>query len=287
MKELIAGVDIGGTHISVCLVDLKSGELIESTFTRSSMDPVLDKERIIKDWADPIRQSFDKAGLPVGNIGIAMPGPFDYEKGISLIKDLHKYESLYGENVKILLADQLGIEPSQILMLNDASAFLLGELNGGAGRGFTNAVGITLGTGLGSAGFQNGKIEDGDLWCYPWKEQRAEDQVCARWMINAYEEQTGEKVEGVKSIAFRYETDPVAKNLFRELGINLADILIARYSGQSPDCIVIGGNISRAWDYFIPDLKRRMVENNFPTDIRQATLGEKAALIGAAFLWKE
>ncbi len=287
MKEMIAGVDIGGTHISVCLANLDSGELIESTFTRASIDPTLDAESIIKDWAQPIKVAFEKAGLPVGKIGIAMPGPFDYGEGISLIKDLHKYESLYGLNVKVLLGKELEINPSHILMLNDASAFLLGELNGGAGKGFQNAVGITLGTGLGSAGYLNGKLEDGDLWCFPWKEKRAEDQVCARWMMNAYYEKTGEKVDGVKSIAFRHEHDVIAKGLFKELGENLADILIARYADQSPECIVIGGNISRAWDCFIPDLKKRMHENNFNAEIRQASLGENAALIGAAFLWKK
>ena len=56
MKELIAGVDIGGTHISVCLIDLNSGELIESSFVRASIDPALDKDIIIKDWADPIKK---------------------------------------------------------------------------------------------------------------------------------------------------------------------------------------------------------------------------------------
>ncbi len=34
--------------------------------------------------------------MPVGYIGIAMPGPFDYEQGISQITGLHKFESSTG-----------------------------------------------------------------------------------------------------------------------------------------------------------------------------------------------
>ena len=42
---------------------------------------------------------YDRSGN-IGGIGIAIPGPFDYGNGISLIKDLEKYESLYGTNIK-------------------------------------------------------------------------------------------------------------------------------------------------------------------------------------------
>jgi glucokinase len=49
--------------------------------------------------------------LPQVRIGISMPGPFDYENGICLIKGQNKYEALYGLYIKGLLADKLGIEP--------------------------------------------------------------------------------------------------------------------------------------------------------------------------------
>ncbi|HRP57404.1 hypothetical protein, partial [Agriterribacter sp.] len=65
-------------------------------------------------------------------MGIAMPGPFDYEKGISYITGLHKYEYLYGLNVKELLAAELNIPLGNIRMMNDAAAYLAGELKAGA-----------------------------------------------------------------------------------------------------------------------------------------------------------
>ena len=52
-----------------------------------------------------------------------MPGPFDYEEGISYIAGNDKYEAFYGLNVKNMLADELKIKPSNILMKNDASCF--------------------------------------------------------------------------------------------------------------------------------------------------------------------
>lgn len=287
MNEIIAGVDIGGTHITVSLVDIYKGELMESTLVREHLDPSLDKEKIIEIWAKAIREAFEKGGLEVGRIGIAMPGPFDYEKGISYIQGLHKYEQLYGANVKELLACELGIPESDILMINDASAFLLGEFHCGAGKHNENLVGITLGTGLGSASMINGEIIEGDLYKMPFKDSRAEDHVCARWLVNTFEKMTGDRVNGVKSIAHRCPTDESARDLFLRFGQNLGEVLAARYSEQSPHLVVIGGNISRAWSCFIPAAEGVLSAKGFTGKLVHAELGEEAALIGASYLWKE
>lgn len=287
MDEIIAGVDIGGTHITVSLVDICKGELMESTLVREHLDPSLDKDIIIQTWAAAIHEAFEKGGLEVGKIGIAMPGPFDYEKGISYIKGLHKYEQLYGFNVKELLAGELGIRPADIRMINDASAFLLGEYHCGAGKQADNLVGITLGTGLGSAAWYNYRIVEGDLYNMPYKDSRAEDHVCARWLINSFEKLTGEKVSGVKSIALRCPADRQARELFINFGRNLGEVIATRYTDQSPTLVVIGGNISRAWTCFIPAAQEVLTAKGFPGTLKRAELGEEAALIGASYLWKE
>ena len=286
MQQIIAGVDIGGTHVTVCLMDISKGELLSSTMVRTYIEPTLAKEEIIQLWADAIRESYSKAGIPVGCIGIAMPGPFDYEKGISYIRGLHKYEHLYGENVKDLLSTELGKMSSEILMMNDASAFLLGELSCGVGVGFHNMVGITLGTGLGSASFFNGKMHDEDLWNMPYKEGRAEDLISARWLMATYEKVTKEKVSGVKVIADRFDFDKNAKKIFYEFGKNFGEVLVTKFYDQSPELIIIGGNIAKAWECFIPAVRDVFVDKGVSFLLKSAKLGEEAALIGGSYLWK-
>ena len=87
-----------------------------------------------------------------------MPGPFDYEEGVSLITGLHKFESLYGLNVKELLAASLHIVPGMIQMNNDAICYLAGERKAGAVKDGSYVAGLTLGTGLGSAIYRNERI---------------------------------------------------------------------------------------------------------------------------------
>src|SRR5687768_2880013 len=88
MQQLIAGVDIGGSHVTVGLVDIEGNKLLSDTMTRAHIDPSLNKEEIIEAWCQPITAAFTKGSMPVGRIGIAMPGPFDYEKGVSYITGL-------------------------------------------------------------------------------------------------------------------------------------------------------------------------------------------------------
>ena len=44
-------------------------------------------------------------------IGIAMPGPFDYNEGISLIRNLGKYDSIFGVNVRQYLSSEFNLNP--------------------------------------------------------------------------------------------------------------------------------------------------------------------------------
>lgn len=305
--DKVIGIDIGGSHISICIVDISTASCLEHSFIRAKVDPHGSAEEIIGGWAAAI----ESCCLPLlhrqdWRVGIAMPGPFDYDKGISLITGLHKFESLYGLNIKQLLAQRLGILADSIRMINDASGFLLGELMCGTGKGYSRAAGLTLGTGLGSAGFLDNMIVNGDLWCTPFKDSRAEDYLCSRWFVQEYMARTAAahslastSASGVSSRAFPgfipggvkdlvplFHSDPVVRDLFTTFGRHLAEVLLLKYPPQVQDIVIVGGNITRAWDLFIPSTLDWCRQQGITLNIRPAIMGEMAAVAGAAFLWK-
>lgn len=287
-KNIVTGVDIGGTHITACLVDLDELRIIEETETRCYIDSSAAADIIISAWATVIKEANDKYQHAVGRIGIAMPGPFDYEKGVCLIKGLAKYESLYGLNVKEKLAKALGIAADEIRMLNDATAYLAGEHQFGSGKGSGSVLGITLGTGLGSAWYMQQQMNDGDLYSYPFKEGVAEDYVSARWLINAYHEKTGELLPGVHPISERARNnDKIAIELFHSFGRSLAEIIISRFQPVLPERVVLGGNIARSADIFLPACQQVLTAAECNVNFVLASLGEAAALTGAACMWKD
>jgi len=295
MKEAIfttesyaLGIDIGGSHISACRVDIASSRLIDRSFVRTAVNPHGSAAEIIDTWAGAIESAFERLPRRDWRIGIAMPGPFDYDKGISQITGLDKFESLYGLPVRQWLAERLDIPEDSIRMMNDASAFLLGEVMAGAGKGYSRVAGITLGTGLGSARFFGNRILDGDLWCTPFRDSRAEDYLCSRWFLKEYASLPGAlPVRGVKDLVPLSTTDPAVRSLFETFGFHLAEILLMKYPPDVREIVIVGGNITRAWDLFIPAALEFCRNLGTEMNIRPALLGEQAAVIGAAFLWRE
>ncbi|RYD94825.1 MAG: ROK family protein [Sphingobacteriales bacterium] len=280
------GADIGGSHITAGIVDLQSRSLIPETLVREKLDSQSDTYTIIKIWANVIRKVASHRPYTGIQLGIAMPGPFDYEKGISMMHGQSKYDSLFGLNVKTLLAYALGILPEKIIMMNDAACFLKGEVYGGAALNYSRVVGLTLGTGLGSAVYDSSSAYDADLWRHPFLESIAEDYISSRWFVNRYKQLYSLDIKDVKELVEQAEThkDHVAK-IFEEFGTNLGLFLVEFISMKEAEAVVLGGNIAKAFDHFSLVTKQVMIENGIDVPLMPAKLGENAAIIGAASLW--
>jgi glucokinase len=214
-----------------------------------------------------------------------MPAPFDYDKGISLILDQGKYRSLYKVNLKEAIAYHLNIPSQNIAFINDAAAFLQGEAFAVGWSQAMNLMGITLGTGLGGS-FKFGKMaEDGAFWSLPFKGGIAEDLISTSFFIKWAKEKFGVAVDGLKTLLSNPETRPDTLQVLQVFGQNLADLILMQLIGRDIDKIVIGGNMVKASDLFLPEVRRVLDEHQINTEIFISKLGEKAAMIGAASLF--
>jgi glucokinase len=287
-SQVVLGVDIGGSHITATLVDLEPGMPIKSSEVREAVNAKGGSNEIISLWANVIKRAFANQNINIGKIGIAMPGPFDYNAGIAWMKNQDKYDSLYGLNIKNLLADSLQISPNSIRFLNDAESFLKGEAFSGAAKGATKAIGLTLGTGLGSARYNKGSVEDADLWHSPFLDGIAEDYLSTRWFVSRYLEIAGKTVSGVKELSVLASDESRALEVFAEFGFHLALFLNETIRKDEPEVIVLGGNIAHAIPLFSDELNRQLhkLSNHIPP-IKKAALGEEASLIGAASCWAD
>ena len=276
MKEtIILGADIGGSHITTAQIDPVRQGLVDGTRFRVAVDASSSAEEIIGAWASVLRRSLTP---DIRQIGVAMPGPFDYEEGISLMKDQGKYDRLYGVNIRQRLSAALGTDPAGLVFTNDAESFLRGELFAGAAREASSALALTLGTGLGTARAFNGKAEDAALWCMPLFDGIAEDFLSTRWFVRRYAELTGGTVINVLELVDAGKT-AVTERIFREFGRNLASFLNRFMETEEPEIVVLGGNISRSFEWFAPELLKHLLSG---VQIVRSSLGEDACLIGAA-----
>jgi glucokinase len=284
-ENIVLGADIGGSHITASLVDIHNREILSSTVCRKDVNGSGEAAQIIGDWSEVIKNCFGKNGSQNKKIGIAMPGPVDYETGFCFIKGQNKYESLYGANLKELLGDALGISTGDIRMINDAAGFLSGEMFIGAGRGFSKVVGLTLGTGLGSALYDHGTSVDADLWHTPFRDGKAEDYISAPWLLAAAYKHTGIQYDNVRQMAEQSASDEKLLSIFEEFGENLGGFLSEFILREKPEMVVLGGNVARAHHLFSAGMENRLEKDKLRIPVRVAQIGESAALVGAAALW--
>lgn len=282
MENIVLGADIGGSHITAALIDLTEKNEIGKSWSRTRLNSSGSATEIIDAWAAAIEKSIDSHPVKPSMISIAMPGPMDYKNGVCRIKGQDKYSALYNINIKEMLATRLGVAPAVVNFKNDAACFLKGELFTGSLRGIDDAIGLTLGTGLGTSHTKNGEAFDSDLWKMPFLKGIAEDYISTRWFIKRFKELADIEIKDVKDLVENHKDSPHFTTIFHEFSTNLAKFIYKFIRKKMPHAAVIGGNIANAEQYFLSDTRRILAEMmgySFP--IRRSALGEKAALFGA------
>ena len=296
--ELYLGMDIGGSHMAAGLVRKDSGELIDEGYAREGLNSSGTAGEILGGWEALIRRMLHRAGdSPVVGIGIAMPGPFDYARGISLIRNLHKFDALYGLDLKKWLKTTLGLNADfPVVFENDAACFGRGEYWAGASRQRDKTVAITLGTGLGASFLAAGEpLEDGPdvppggvLYNLHYRGYAAEEAFSARGILSAYHALSGRTVTNVRDLAqCASNGEKNALAVFRNFGAQFGEFTgpwLRRFGAQ---VIVLGGGISAASALFLPALEASLKEQGVRADVLISQLKEQGAVIGAAAAVKQ
>jgi len=278
---VVGALDIGGTHVTAGRVQLSSATVepdarVRLEFTRSTT--------LLK----RILEAADSIATPeTRRFGVAAPGPFDYDAGVCLVS--HKLPGLYGINLRRELAQAVGLTGRAVSFLNDAEAFLLGEWWAGAARGHTRALGITLGTGLGSAFLEEGRFvrsgprvpADGALYTLAFRGRPVEQAISHGALLARYcaDPDGGPDVEQIAERA--RAGDARARRAFEELADDLAEFLAAPLEAFGPTCLVVGGSIARAWDLLEPALMQGLAAYR-PLVVARAVNIDDAPLLGAA-----
>ena len=314
--------DIGGSHISAALCE-------QGTYTLHGLAraPLPDHEsgtghfsaasfvRLIHTLGEAAASTAHIDRAHIAGACLAMPGPFDYENGISHMQ--HKLQSLFNFDLKSALAARFHWHPSQLRFVNDAAAFTLGESGAGAGKGYARVLGLTLGTGIGAAFAIDNHIADsgpnnaegvpagGEMWNLPYNGATVEDFVSTRFLRHQFQQLTGLEAE-VSTIADTAKgdhpcpepplppsvpsldpNDPYAahcraRQAFQDFGHHLGLALNQHAAAFRPDIVVMGGGIARASALFLPATRKALT---FETKLAISALMDEAPLAGAGVHW--
>ncbi len=294
----LVAADMGGSFLKFAVVVPEEPDHATAARTFRRM-PMSDTEEcsVADVLADAARQALDAAdrlGVTVQGIGVCSPGPFDWNRAVSLMK--HKFLSIQGKDLWALVRDRLPRAAALTMRLvPDSYAFAAGERDQGAARDYSRCLYITLGTGIGSALSQDGRVflhlpdksPDGSIWCAPYRDGITEDYVSKRAILTKY---AGEEAPGldVAVLAERARAgEQKAIEVFSWFGAHLGAALRQYASGFDPQCIVIGGGLAPCFTLFEPELRRKTRGMPGLSAIAVSTLGDLGPLLGIAATYEE
>lgn len=307
----LIGIDIGGTKCSVIIGQADEERNIQiiardTVATKSYPDPYLMISRLQAIAEELLKQ----AGWDIKNVkatGISCGGPLDNIKGI-----VQSPPNLPGwDNIPIvkLFEKRFGI-PAYVE--NDANACALAEWLLGAGRGTSNMIFLTFGTGMGGGLILNGRLYSGtnnlagevghirldktgplgygkagsfEGFCSGGGIAQLAKSVIKEYLDNNKKVDFCPSEEMIEEIDTRTvalaarDGDPIALEIIRTAAEYLGQGLAILIDILNPECIVIGSIFTRNEDLFRPHMERILQQEALAPalevcKIKPAELGE-------------
>lgn len=309
------GVDLGGTNISVGVVDeglkIVGRAKVKTNAPRSA-------ERIFDDITACVEAAIEDAGISrseVLSVGVGTPGSVNKANGYIEFANNLEFNQV---PAKEMLEERIGLP---VYLDNDANCAALGEAVAGCGKGVKNFVAITLGTGVGSGIIVEGKIVGGINYAAGELGHMVicmdgEQCTCGRrgcWesyaAATALVAQTKDAMKNnQESLMWQLVNDNIDKVSGRtsfdamRAGDETAKKVVARYIGYvaagiinivnalQPEIICVGGGIGHEGETLLEPLRKYVERERYSlyaskqTRLMSAELGNDAGIIGSALL---
>lgn len=271
----IIGVDMGGTKIQAGVVSDNKLVTLETVPT-----PAGEAEQVVLHQLIQLIEKLIKPNCK--GIGIGVPSVVDSKKGI--VYDVVAIPSWKEVHLKQKLESHFKIP---VRVNNDSNCFALGEKFYGKGRGCSNFVAVTLGTGMGCGIVINDKLFEGansgagEIGCIPFREGIVEHYTASAFLNSM-------NVDGAELYKRATANDAEALAIFKLYGGNLAEAIKMILYAYDPERIILGGSISQAYEFFIDAVWKGLEDFLYPKSltrlkIEKSTL-QNSAVLGAAAL---
>jgi glucokinase len=299
-SNLAIGIDMGGTSVKMGVCD---GSQLLFHADPIPTDKFASSKLLLAEMAKTV-QALCHAAPGIRTVGIGVPGFADVNTG--LVHSLTNIPGWKGVKLNDVFTKLTNIPT---FTENDANAMAYAEFCYGAGRGATNMIAVTLGTGVGGALVIDGKLFRGS---FSGAGEIGQMSIDFQGKPGAYGNTGGlEEYVGNRETTARAEEiykaagrslpnyspanlsaeakkgDPLALQVWDEYATQLACCLANCVWLINPDTIVIGGGVARAGAVLFKPLKQKLqaqLAKPFKDKLRllPAEFGNEAGIIGSA-----
>ncbi len=309
-RQLVLGIDIGGTKIAGGLID-REGRVWwkERSPTEASRGRQAVLENIQALAARILEQNSSQNWGTVAGIGISTAGEVDPLRG-RIISATDSLPGWTGTELKASCESHFGLIT---VVDNDGNATIIGEQYFGAGRDISDFVCVALGTGVGGGVVSNGHLVRGVMnmaGAFGHIPLVAGGRLCpcgnkgcleayvsgsaitsiAREVFQDHNHAEGASITSERLFSLAQEGDPTADHVVKLVADYLGCGLASIAQVLNPEIIIIAGGVAEAGEFLIEPSKesfrRHTLREIFDsTEIIVSPLRSDAGLLGAAALW--
>lgn len=296
---LVLAADLGATHSRVAVCNLLAESLVETT---AEIDINSGPEAVLgwlEETFDELLARIDRSASEVRGIGVGVPGPVDFSRGMAVNPPIMAGWHLYP--IEQRLAERHG---APVLVDNDVNAMALGEYWVMEPK-FDDFVFVKVGTGIGSGLILGGELHRGangaagDIGHM----RATSDEVVCRCGNNgcleasaggaalaAHLRELGHKAHGSRDVVKLLERgNRDATRAVRQAGRLIGQVLASMVNLLNPSLIMIGGDLARAEQELLAGIREVVYQRSTSlstTDLQitVSSLGGRAGVTGAAAL---
>lgn len=304
MKQYF-GIDIGGTAVKLGIVDetgrvLLKGE--ESVSFDGYQTPVLTTVR------RAAKEFLTANSIPVeslAGIGVSATGQIDSRKGI-VAGTCGNFPNYIGSPIKSALEEDFGLP---VTVANDANCMTLGEVWVGGAKGYTDVIGVTLGTGVGGGILTGGRLLEGarglggelghfrthaldGVLCTCGASGCWERYAATTALVRGAQPRNPKWKDGRAIFESAHAGDPTILALLDDWTDEIAQGLAGMVHIFNPQLILIGGGVSAQQELLIDPVAKKVRASVMPAfaeglEIRAAQLHNDAGMVGAVYYFRQ
>jgi glucokinase len=273
---MVVAVDLGGTNIRAGRIE--DGRIMIHKDTRLQNKDVL--EKTLEQLAGLI-ESVMAPG--VKGIGIGVPSVVDIATGT--VFDVTNIPSWKRVELKPFLENRFGL-PVQVN--NDVNCFILGEHRFGSARGFSSAVGLAMGTGLGGGIIINNELYAGrncgagEFGLVHYLDSNIEGYCSGGFFPKMFNMSALDAFNQAKA------GDLSAMAIWKEFGFHMGFAIKTVLYTYDPEVIILGGSLVNAYSFFEGSMRESLKDFAFPESMKRLKIytstNENITLLGASSL---
>ena len=304
MKQYLA-IDIGGTSVKLGIVD-EGGCVLAKAEQSVCFDyyetPIL---TTVLSASEQFLKEQDVRPQSLAGIGVSATGQIDTHTG-TVVGTCGSLPNYIGSPIKAELEAKFGLP---VTVANDANCMTLGEVWVGGAKGYTDVIGVTLGTGVGGGILTGGRLLEGarglggelghyrthaldGVLCTCGASGCWERYAATTALVRAAQPRDHKWRDGRAIFESAHAGDPIILALLEDWTDEIAQGLAGLVPIFNPPLILIRGGVSAQQELLIEPIARKVRASIMPAfaeglEIRAAQLHNDAGMVGAVYYFRQ